>query len=134
MAREGSSVTSEGGGATTWVVTLCTECFAVERSEGGGATTDADIPASAALCEADGSGGGAITCAARLGALRLISCSIWGGGATMASVESAVTVVEDFRPSAGGGPGTCRNASRFFTGSAEIGSFRSGASTTFSVT
>jgi hypothetical protein len=51
----------------------------------------------------------------------------------MASLESVGEEMERLIPSAGGGPGTGLKARRFFTGSAEIGNFKSGASTTFSV-
>ena len=50
----------------------------------------------------------------------------------MAFFESVGGVREDFNPSAGGGPGTGLTASKFATGARDMGSFRLGASTTFS--
>lgn len=51
-------------------------------------------------------GGGATTVALRPGVFRFKSRNTSGGGATIASFEKLGGVTDDFRPSAGGGPGT----------------------------
>jgi hypothetical protein len=65
-------------------------------------------------------------------AIRFESRVTSGGGATIASFDRSGAVLDDFNPSDGGGPGIDLIATRFATAAFETGSFKSGASTTFS--
>ena len=77
------------------------------------------------------SGVGGMTFAFNIGARCALSLRTSGVGATAASVIAG-TRNEDFRPSAGAGPGIGLNASRLATAESDCGSFSLGASTTFS--
>src|SRR5215472_3107132 len=115
----------------TLLVIAITEC---DRSRGtslgAGATIVVESPIIGRFRGVMFEGGGAMMELARLGVERL-SRVVSGGGA-IAFFNSSGVVCVDFTPSVGGGPGLLLKASRFATGSFEMGSFKSGASTTFS--
>ena len=71
--------------------------------------------------------------AVRLSGLRVSVEFNSGVGGTTVGAGSAGADNVDRSPSAGGGPGTGLNASRFATDESERGRFSLGASTTFSV-
>src|SRR4029434_989125 len=100
-------------------------------SFGAGATTAVVKPIVCRVFSRVTVGVGAMTLDANPG-IRLESRVTSGGGATIESFDRSGAVREDFSPSDGGGPGGALIATRLATAEFETGSFKSGASTTFS--
>ena len=84
------------------------------------------------LARLDTSGAGGMTLGVRALWERLVDAFNSGDGCTALSGRDGAMKFER-KPSAGGGPGSGLNASRFATAESECGRFTLGASTTFSL-
>lgn len=128
-----SRCASVGAGATTaGFIAVALRTWS-RFTSGAGATMGALTDGKARAFARARSGAGAMALAVKLSGLRVRVEFNSGVGGTTAGTGREGAVNVERKPSAGGGPGTGLNASRFATDESERGRFSLGASTTFSV-